>query len=93
MPFYWLGQISLLAYQERIPPFEGTDTPRPPDSGARFRLAKHWLKHIRKFLKSEDSSPTLLWHNLQKIHLQISETEIASVHEYDDPEGLVGFFD
>jgi len=58
LPFYWLGQVALLAYQEGLPPFQ----PNSPDNSRaelRFKLVKQWLKHIREFLKSNDEAPFL----------------------------------
>jgi hypothetical protein len=88
LPFYWLGQVSLMALQEGMPPF----TPESSrDVDARFRLVKHWLKHVREFLRTGPRQPTLLWNEMMKIRME---------GVYDDPEGrptedqdgLLGFF-
>lgn len=87
LPFYWLGQISLLAYQESLPPFEQDSL----NNLNRFRLVKQWLKHIRGFLKMGDQAPTLFWDELMKLRLQTWQEEIES-EAVDDQEGLLGFF-
>ena len=90
LPFYWLGQVSLLAYQESLPPFE-RDSQNNLKVEIRFRLVKQWLKHIRGFLKKGDQAPTLFWDELMKMRLQTWQQEMES-HPVDDQEGLLGFF-
>jgi len=87
LPFYWLGQVSLLAYQESLAPFE-QDSPNNLVAELRFRLVKQWLKHIRGFLKKGDQAPTLFWDELMKLRLRTWQQEMES----DDQEGLLGFF-
>ena len=87
LPFYWLGQVCLLAYQESFPPFEH-DSPNNLKVEVRFRLVKQWLKHIRGFLRKGDPTSTLFWDELMKMRLQ---QEMES-HPVDDQEGLLGFF-
>ncbi|KAK2467849.1 hypothetical protein APHAL10511_000144 [Amanita phalloides] len=82
LPFYWLGQIAILAHQERLPPFEYSTRGHLPE--ARFRLIKHWLKHIRSFLKKGNQGATSQWDELMKVRLQTSQQ--------DDEEGLLEFF-
>ena len=82
LPFYWLGQIALLAHQESLPPFEYSSAGLP--SEARFRLIKHWVKHIRSFLRKGDQGATSLWDELMKIRLQTLQNE--------EEEGLLEFF-
>ncbi|KII92001.1 hypothetical protein PLICRDRAFT_103263 [Plicaturopsis crispa FD-325 SS-3] len=87
LPYYWLGQVSLLAYQEGIPPFEhgpsATNT-----SEVRFRMTKLWLRHIRGFLRRNDQEPTLFWDQLMQIRLHNCVVDIC----VPDHEGLLGFF-
>jgi hypothetical protein len=91
LPFYWLGQVSLLAYQESLPPFE-QNSPNNLKVEVRFRLVKQWLKHIRGFLKkSDDQQPTLFWDELMKMRLQTWQQEVDG-DSADDQEGLLGFF-
>jgi len=82
LPFYWLGQIAILAHQERLPPFEYSTPGLLPE--VRFRLIKHWLKHIRSFLKKGHQGATSLWDELMKIRLQTSQQE--------EEQGLLEFF-
>lgn len=90
LPFYWFGQVSLLAYQESLPPFE-RDSQNNISVEVRFRLVKQWLKHIRGFLKNQDQAPTLFWDELMKMRLQTWQQEMES-EAVDDQEGLLGFF-
>ncbi|GLB37314.1 putative GAL4-like Zn(II)2Cys6 (or C6 zinc) binuclear cluster DNA-binding domain [Lyophyllum shimeji] len=90
LPFYWLGQVSLLAFQEALPPFE-QDSPNNLKVEVRFRLVKQWLRHIRNFLKKGDQAPTLFWDELMKIRLQTWQQEFEGGEE-DDQDGLLGFF-
>ncbi|KAG6920065.1 hypothetical protein DXG01_010133 [Tephrocybe rancida] len=90
LPFYWLGQVSLLAFQEALPPFE-QDSPNNLKVEVRFRLVKQWLRHIRGFLKKGDQVPTLFWDELMKIRLQTWQQEFEGGEE-DDQDGLLGFF-
>ncbi|KAF9467338.1 fungal-specific transcription factor domain-containing protein [Collybia nuda] len=91
LPFYWLGQVSLLAYQESLPPFE-QDSPNNLKVEVRFRIVKQWLKHIRGFLKNnDDQQPTLFWDELMRIRLQTWQQENGG-DNLDDQEGLLGFF-
>ncbi|KIL68871.1 hypothetical protein M378DRAFT_184747 [Amanita muscaria Koide BX008] len=82
LPFYWLGQVAILAQQEGLPPFE-RDVGNEMVPEARFRLIKHWLKHVRTFLKKGNQDATALWDKLMKIRLQTSQNE--------EEEGLLDF--
>ncbi|KAL0956223.1 hypothetical protein HGRIS_002379 [Hohenbuehelia grisea] len=88
LPFYWLGQVVMLAYQEGLPPFEHNST-NNLNVEVRFKMVKQWLKHIRGFLRRSDGSPTMFWDELMKIRLQTSRPE---GREGEDQEGLLGFF-
>ncbi|KAL0957777.1 hypothetical protein HGRIS_001554 [Hohenbuehelia grisea] len=88
LPFYWLGQVALLAYQEGLRPFEHNSV-NNLNVEVRFKLVKQWLKHIRGFLRQTDSSPTLFWDELMKIRLKTSRPEGS---EGENQEGLLGFF-
>jgi len=90
LPFYWLGQVSLLAYQENYLPFE-LHSENNLKVEVRFRLVKQWLKHIRGFLKQTDQAPTLFWDELMKIRLQSWQAEIEG-GAGDDQDGLLGLF-
>ncbi|KAK7045713.1 hypothetical protein VNI00_007546 [Paramarasmius palmivorus] len=82
LPFYWLGQIALMAYQEALPPFRVESDKR---AEVRFRQVKQWLKHIRGFLKRTGNAPTLVWDELMRIRLQTCQNDSAD-------DGLLGFF-
>ncbi|KAG6866665.1 hypothetical protein C0991_000775 [Blastosporella zonata] len=90
LPFYWLGQVSLLAFQEALPPFE-QGSPNNLKVEVRFRLVKQWLRHIRGFLKKGDQVSTLFWDELMKIRLHTWQQEFEGGDE-DDQDGLLGFF-
>lgn len=90
LPYYWLGQVSLLAYQENFPPFEPASE-NNLKSEVRFRLVKQWLKHIRAFLRKGDRAPTLFWDELMKIRLQSWQAEVEG-GAGEDGDGLLGFF-
>jgi hypothetical protein len=82
--------VSLLAYQESLPPFE-QDSLNNLRVEVRFRLVKQWLKHIRGFVKKGDQTPTLFWDELMKMRLETWQQEMES-DQADDQEGLLGFF-
>lgn len=90
LPFYWLGQVALLAYQEGLPPFEHHSVNNLKVE-ARFRLVKQWLKHIRGFLKRGDEAPTLFWDELMKIRLQTWQLEVEQ-DAAEDQDGVLSFF-
>ncbi|TRM69260.1 fungal-specific transcription factor domain-containing protein [Schizophyllum amplum] len=93
LPFYWLGQVALLAHQEGLPPFE-PNSENNLNGEVRFKMVKKWLKHSRGFVRMSDKGPTVFWDELMKIRLQTwqleMEDEVVAVNE-DDP-GLLGFF-
>jgi hypothetical protein len=90
LPFYWLGQITLMAYQERMPPFT-QDSLSGANVEARFRLVKQWLAHIRDFLKSRADAPTLFWDEMMRIRLDSWQIEMGG-GKPEDEDGLLGFF-
>ncbi|KAH9949016.1 hypothetical protein B0H21DRAFT_689061 [Amylocystis lapponica] len=47
LPFYWLAQVAILAYQEGLPPF-GPGAAALARGDIRFRLMKKWERHIRR---------------------------------------------
>lgn len=90
LPYYWLAQVALLAYQENYPPFEpGSENNLKGE--IRFRMVKQWLRHIRGFLKKTDQAPTLFWDELMRIRLKSWQAEIEGGGG-DDQDGLLGFF-
>ncbi|EIN12067.1 hypothetical protein PUNSTDRAFT_119203 [Punctularia strigosozonata HHB-11173 SS5] len=92
LPFYWLGQITLMAYQEHMPPFQ-QDSISGTNVDARFRLVKQWVGHIRDFLKNKQNAvqPTMFWDEMMKIRLDSWQIEMEA-GKPEDKEGLLGFF-
>lgn len=86
LQFYWLGQISLMAYQEWLPPFERGSS-NNVKSEFRYQLIKKWLKHIRRFLCRADQAPTLLWDELVKVRLSSPNDSIE-----DKEAGILSFW-
>ncbi|KAF8995473.1 fungal-specific transcription factor domain-containing protein [Cyathus striatus] len=91
LPFYWLGQVVLLAYQERTPPFE-CSIPKSSSPDLHFKLVKLWLKHIRNFLKANQQAPTFFWDELMKLRLQSWQIDLELGVSPEDRDGLLGFF-
>src|SRR6267154_5045592 len=89
LPFYWLGQLAIMAFQDGLPPFERTRKDSSSDST--FRLVKNWLRHSRDFLRSKNNNvPTLFWDQLMTIRLRSWREEMeGGVPE--EQEGLLGF--
>ncbi|KAG7090941.1 hypothetical protein E1B28_010013 [Marasmius oreades] len=85
LPFYWLGQVALMAYREGLAPFQPQTT---QTLELRFLLVKQWLFHIRRFLKQSGNAPTLAWDELMRIRLQSWQADTT-----DEREGLLGFFE
>ncbi|TFY72588.1 hypothetical protein EVG20_g412 [Dentipellis fragilis] len=48
LPYFWLAQVSLLAFQQGVPPI---GCPRSCTPEARHRVLRQWLHHIRDFLR------------------------------------------
>lgn len=101
LPFYWIAQVALLAYQEKLPPFTTSINAGGAALGeAKFRLVKEWLRHIRQFLRKGEQGPTLFWDELHKIRQKsrgrsvYSDTESLGTVSDDSegPGGLLGFF-
>lgn len=90
LPYYWIAQVALLAYQENYPPFE-PGSQNNLKGEVRFRMVKQWLRHIRGFLKKADQAPTLFWDELMRIRLKSWQAEIEG-GAGDDQDGLLGFF-
>ncbi|KAJ3824639.1 hypothetical protein F5880DRAFT_1745416 [Lentinula raphanica] len=93
LPFYWLGQVALMAYQENLPPFDDQVYPSVDlRMEVRFWQVKKWLRHIRSFLgAAQGIAPTILWDELMNIRLQSWQVNLDHP-AHDDPHGLLGFF-
>ncbi|KIK68924.1 hypothetical protein GYMLUDRAFT_34933 [Collybiopsis luxurians FD-317 M1] len=95
LPFYWLGQVALMAYQEQLPPFESDGQAYSPSSAkmnVRFFQVKKWLRLIRGFLTFHgNNTPTIVWDELMDIRLRSWQVDLERPAN-DDPNGLLGFF-
>ncbi|KAF7362108.1 C6 transcription factor [Mycena venus] len=89
LPFYWLGQVAILAHQEGLAPVQPRRTVKREKFA--FKMVKRWLKHIRAFLNEGDES-TMFWDELMKIRLQNWQLEYDADGGLDDQDGLLGFF-
>jgi len=83
MPYYWLSQVSLLAFQEGVP-LAGSKQRSTPD--VRFRVLKRWLRQIQQFLHNGSQTPTSLWDDLMKMIMSGDESELP-----DTPGGLLPY--
>jgi len=90
LPFYWIAQVLLLAYQENLPPFASDNPAWNLSEDAKYGLMKEWFKHIRAFLRRGEQGPTLFWDELMKIRMDSWQSDIAAP---DQSEGLLGFFE
>jgi hypothetical protein len=88
LPFYWLGQIAILAYQEGLPPFE-CNSRNNLKVEVRFRLVKRWLRQIRNFLRNQNESTTLYWDELMQLRLYSWQQDES---QDEGEEGLLEFF-
>ncbi|KAF7321496.1 Fungal-trans domain-containing protein [Mycena kentingensis (nom. inval.)] len=89
LPFWWLGQVAILAHQESLAPFD-----RQTTGEMQFRVVKRWLRRIRTFLAegdNNDNEATIFWDDLMKLRLQSWQLELDSDGGGDD-DGLLGFF-
>ncbi|KAH7876829.1 uncharacterized protein C8R40DRAFT_1041968 [Lentinula edodes] len=93
LPFYWLGQVALMAYQENLPPFnDQANLSMNLRMDVRFWQVKKWIRHIRSFLAgARGHTPTILWDELMNIRLQSWQVSLEHPAK-DDPLGLLGFF-
>lgn len=82
LPFYWLAQITLVACQERMPPFAPGGL---QDSDMRFEMVSRWLRAIRTFLKKhrgeEGGGRTVVWDEMMKIKLEGYRTDRAGIEK------------
>ncbi|KAI0371068.1 hypothetical protein BV20DRAFT_1017659 [Pilatotrama ljubarskyi] len=86
LPFYWLAQVGLVAYQEGLPPFDPDGT-YITSHDAKFALIKKWERHIRKFLASGEQTPTKFWDEVMKIRIESWQAETGFEYEH-----LLGYF-
>ncbi|CDO72789.1 hypothetical protein BN946_scf184994.g42 [Trametes cinnabarina] len=86
LPFYWMAQVGLVAYQEGLPPFD-PEGAYITSHDAKFSLMKKWERHIRKFLASGEQTPTKFWDEVMTNRIETWQAETN--FEYDH---LLGFF-
>ena len=87
MPFYWVGQVSLMAFVKGLPPF-GLSSPLKGDE--KYRLMKEWIKMIKVFMKSGQQDASVFLEELMKIRLRNWQAEMQGHTTADD--GVLGFF-
>ncbi|KAI0930543.1 hypothetical protein AcV5_007228 [Taiwanofungus camphoratus] len=96
LPYYWIAQVAILAYQERLPPFcPGTTFLVHGD--AKFRLMKKWERHIRNFLRRGGHEPTLFLdelinYRIKKWQAEMGDNGTTIEDSEDESEILLGFF-
>lgn len=86
LPFYWLAQVGLVAYQEGLPPFDPEGV-YISSHEAKFHLMKKWEKHIRSFLERGEEAPTMFWDEVMKMRTETWQAETG--FQYSN---LLGFF-
>ncbi|KAI9068398.1 hypothetical protein FKP32DRAFT_1608961 [Trametes sanguinea] len=86
LPFYWMAQVGLVAYQEGLPPFD-PEGAYITSHDAKFSLMKKWERHIRKFLSNGEQTPTKFWDEVMTNRIETWQAETN--FEYDH---LLGFF-
>jgi len=87
MPFYWVGQVSLMAFVKGFPPF-GLSAPLRGDE--KYRLMKEWIKMIKVFMKNGQQDASVFLDELMKIRLRNWQAEMQGNTTTDD--GVLGFF-
>ncbi|TFK81381.1 hypothetical protein K466DRAFT_667145 [Polyporus arcularius HHB13444] len=86
LPFYWLTQVGLVAYQQGLPPFDAEGV-YITSHEAKFHLMKKWEKHIRKFLERGEEAPTMFWDEVMKTRTESWQQESGFEFAH-----LLGFF-
>ena len=90
MPFYWVAQVSLMAFVKGFPPF-GLSSPMKGDE--KYRLMKEWIKMIKVFMKNGQQDATVFLDELMKIRLRNWHAEMqGNAAATDDQDGVLGFF-
>lgn len=89
MPFYWVGQVSLIAFVKGFPPF-GLTSPLKGDE--KYRLMKEWFKMIKVFMKNGQQDATVFLDELMRIRLRNWQAEMQGNAAADDQDGVLGFF-
>ena len=89
MPFYWVGQVSLMAFVKGFPPF-GLSSPLKGDE--KYRLMKEWFKVIKALMKNGQQDATIFLDELMRIRLRNWQAEMQGNAPPEDQEGVLGFF-
>jgi len=89
MPFYLVGQVSLLAFVKGFPPF---GLPFPMKGDEKYRLMKEWFKMIKVLMKDGQQDATIILDELMKIRLRNWQAEMQGGATTDDQDGVLGFF-
>lgn len=89
MPFYWVAQVSLMAFVKGFPPF-GLSSPLKGDE--KYRLMKEWFKMIKVFMKNGQQDATVFLDELMKIRLRNWQAEMQGNASMEDQDGVLGFF-
>ena len=89
MPFYWVGQVSLMAFVKGFPPF-GLSSPLKGDE--KYRLMKEWFKMIKVFMKKGQQDAMIFLDELMKIRLRNWQADMQGDPTADDQDGVLGFF-
>jgi hypothetical protein len=89
MPFYWIAQVSLMAFVKGFPPF-GLSSPWKGDE--KYRLMKEWFKMIKVLMKSGQEDVAVFLDELMKNRLRNWQAEMQGDVAADDQDGVLGFF-
>lgn len=89
MPFYWIGQVSMIAFVKGFPPF-GLISPLRGDE--KYRLMKEWFKMIKVFMKSGQQDAAVFLDELMRIRLRNWQAEMQGNAAAEDQDGVLGFF-
>ena len=89
MPFYWIFQVSLIAFVKGFPPF-GLLSPLKGDE--KYRLMKEWFKMIKVLMKNGQQDATIFMDELMRLRLRNWQTEMQGGPTVDDQDGVLGFF-
>jgi len=89
MPFYWVGQVALMAFVKGFPPF-GLSSPLKGDE--KYRLMKEWIKMIKVFMGNGQQDAAVFLDELMKIRLRNWQAEMQGSATTDDRGGFLGFF-
>jgi hypothetical protein len=90
LPFYWMAQVSLMAYQKGLPPLGPAFAMKGDE---KFKLMKEWLIFIRGFLERGEQNATMLLDELMKIRLRNWQLQMGGGGDKDEQDGgVIAFF-